>query len=120
MAITPADVKARFPEFVSVLDARIQMFIDLAVRQLNQGRFGDDYDEAMLYFVAHMLTLAMSSESGDNKGSGMITSMSAGAVSASFSSLQTDDAAKMFFHQTIYGQVYWMYQSTATSGGIVV
>lgn len=73
MAYTPptaADVKARFPEFVPVSDALINLLLEEAIPQVGETWVERDRKPATLYLVAHML--AMEGEPGrTNTGNGI-------------------------------------------------
>ena len=70
---TPAEVKARFPEFAVVDDDRIQIFIDDATLIMGRPRpWGDYYKMAMAYLVGHFLYLGEASATGDGDAVGPI------------------------------------------------
>ena len=54
--ITSTDFKIRFPEFVSVADAKINLLIDEAYLSIG-ANYGKFQDTAVLYFVAHNLVI---------------------------------------------------------------
>ncbi len=54
---TAADFKARFPEFAPVADSLINLVIDESEREVSSGWEEDDRRPALLYLVAHKLTL---------------------------------------------------------------
>lgn len=120
MLITPADVKARFPEFAAILDARVQLFIDEAVLQINVNSWGRYYTLGLYYLTAHNLTIAEASAAGANKGSGMIASQSVGDTSVSFVSPAVDSDMRLYYQQTVYGQRFLLYATMIGAGGFVV
>lgn len=114
MAITPQDIRDRFPEFDDVAaypDARIQTWIDKGVGELSVVAWGDQYDEGLLFFVAHFLAWStMMTSSGGAAGSvGPVASKSVGDVSISFASVvgPTASPTESFYSSTAYGQEYW-------------
>lgn len=120
MAITPADIKNRFPEFVDVSDARIQFFIDDAVLYLNEARAGLYYNKLLSLLVAHYLTLANKSAEGGNTGAGLVSSYSVGDTAISFSNPQVYTDSQLYFQQTAYGIEYLTYATYSAGGGLVV
>jgi hypothetical protein len=114
MAITPTDVRARYPEFESVTDyptARIQTWIDKAEGELSESNWGDQYNEGLLAYTAHFLSWSTNTaSSGGAVGSvGPLASKSIGDVSVSFASTVSAGASatEAFFNSTPYGQEYW-------------
>lgn len=56
--MTPAQVKARFPEFGQVPDSTIQQTIDGAAWEFSARVWGTLLSEGMYYLVAHKLTMS--------------------------------------------------------------
>jgi len=111
--ITPADIRARYPEFSNVTtfpDARIQVFIDDAELELAPDEWGNSYNRGMSALTAHFLSLAtMSSKGGGVSGSlGPIAARSIGDVSVSFGGMGGGlTQMENYFLTTPYGQDYW-------------
>lgn len=64
---TVAEFQARFPEFCTTDDDRVQMFLDDAALLMGAtSRWLDVYDVAHQYYAAHMLAVAEHTESGDS------------------------------------------------------
>lgn len=120
MAVTPTDIKNRYPEFADIPDARIQIFIDDAVVCVNEQRAGIYYDKLISLLTAHMLALALQTEQGINKGTGMVGSMSEGDTSISFSSPSSTSTADYYYQQTAYGIEYLSYRNILGGGGLIV
>ena len=62
------DFQTRFPEFSSVSDARVQLFLDDVALILNNNSSGiwlEFYDVAQSYYAAHLLIAAQNTEYGD-------------------------------------------------------
>lgn len=84
--VTPADVRDIAPEFALETDERLQRFIDRALVLVpNAAFFGPQYDLAMTYLAAHLLTMAARGLAGAS-GSGPVSSMSEGSLSISYAS----------------------------------
>jgi hypothetical protein len=63
---TIVSMKDRFPEFVDIPDARIQLFLDDAMLLMaNRERWLDFYEVALSYFAAHLLYVGGLSATGD-------------------------------------------------------
>lgn len=101
MAASPALIIKLAPEFDAIDSADIQQFIELAKLRLavcsfrtrtNASGFSQ-YDLALSYMVAHMLTnatSAASSSSGSGTTSGEITSTKVGDLSVTYSTNTSD------------------------------
>jgi hypothetical protein len=62
------DFQTRFPEFSTVTDARIQLFLDDAALNMadeSSGKWLTFYDVAHQYYAAHFLIVADVTEGGD-------------------------------------------------------
>jgi hypothetical protein len=112
MAIDPASFKIRFPEFDSVSDARIQLFIDDAVIVLNSVYWGDKYDLGLNYLTAHLLTLGTKSEAGSSTSVGGIASRAVDGAQVSYNVTPTENQADAELASTIYGQRYLALRKT--------
>tara|TARA_R110000851_G_scaffold107610_2_gene228011 strand:- start:295 stop:660 length:366 start_codon:yes stop_codon:yes gene_type:complete len=63
------DFQNRFPEFSTVSDPRIQLFLDDVALILDNNESGiwlDFYDVAHSYYAAHLLVAAQNTEFGDS------------------------------------------------------
>ena len=120
MAITPADIKTRYPEFTDVPDARIQFFIDDAVLYLNEPRSGCFYDKLLSLLVAHYLALSAQQELGNNKPNGPVSSMSEGDTSIGFATPTINNDSQYYYAQTAYGLEFLNFRSYVSGGGIIV
>lgn len=81
MSVLPADIKDLFPEFASVSDARIQLFIDQASLSVNASVWGNKADFGIQYLTAHLITVANRGGSG---AAGPITSEKVGDLQRSY------------------------------------
>ena len=102
--VTPADIKLRFPEFATVDDARIQLFIDDATDTVNTKCHNSDLMVA--YLTAHLLTLGTQTEAGDTTPIQTIASESVGDVSRSFGGTTSASSNDNFYTGTSYGMRY--------------
>jgi hypothetical protein len=89
MPYTPPDaaaVKARFPEFADVADARITAVIEEAMRWVDESWLEADYAPAIRFLTAHMLATegALVSPSAPTATSGPVTSDKIGDASTSW------------------------------------
>ena len=120
MAIDPASFKVRFPEFDSVLDARIQVFIDDSVVILNTVYWEDKYDLGLYYLTAHYLTLASLTEAGSSGPTGPVAAKTVDGVSISYANPANNDLSDAFYSSTSYGQRYLALRKSLGVPAIVV
>ena len=113
MATDPTQFKARFTEFDSVLDPRIQIFLDDAALVMDESVWGDAFDTGQAYLAAHYLALATRSSVGGGGGAGVsgpITGRTVDGVSTSYGSSQSVGGANSqtagYYNLTQYGQRY--------------
>tara|TARA_R110000796_G_scaffold14055_10_gene46152 strand:- start:4124 stop:4483 length:360 start_codon:yes stop_codon:yes gene_type:complete len=61
------DFKLRFPEFDSVIDGRVQIFLDdAALNMKDPQKWLEFYDVAHQYYAAHFLVVGQTTETGDS------------------------------------------------------
>jgi len=112
---TTADLKARYPEFESVSDARVSLFIEEALSYVGQCWSERDYKTAVLAAAAHLM--AMEGEPrqegapvppGTQLGAG-IKRRKVGDVEVELnvSARSNERTGQDFWTQTSYGQTYW-------------
>ena len=108
MCSTPADFKARFPEFDSVDDSRIQLFIDDATLVLNESYWGVKYDLGICYLTAHYLAIAerTSLGAGADGAYSSVASRAVDGTSISYSQPTIDRLGDSYYMSTVYGQRY--------------
>jgi len=127
MAVTVAEFRARFPEFVDETeypDARIEIFIgdsQLVYIGTDENRWGGKYNYAQAYLVAHLLVTAEASEAGDASVKvGAVSSKSAGGVSVTRAVNAKDRSdADDFYMGTAYGQRFIMIRNQTFVGVLV-
>jgi hypothetical protein len=109
MAVTPTTIKTRYPEFASVADARIQVFIDDAELEMDEGRWGDLYDRGLSALTAHLLAIANRNAASAGTGisiGGALTARTIGSLSASFGSSPSNGSTEDYLRSTAYGADY--------------
>lgn len=108
MSVDPTTFKVRFPEFDSISDTRIQLFLDDAEIILNPTYWDTKLDLGQSYLTAHYLSLAIQSgaSGGSTGASGPITARAVDGVSISYASAAPNDQSEAYYAQTIYGQRY--------------
>lgn len=128
MAVTPASFKARFPEFDSIDDARVQIFIDQAICLIDKDRWDNTacglFDLGVSYLAAHLLKLSEIASTipiTTIPGAGNVTQKKAGDVSVSyggFTNLKTFNAE--WYARTLYGQeFFWLVQKVGAGIQVV-
>lgn len=120
MAVTPASFKIRFPEFGSVLDARIQLFLDDAGVLLNEAFWGAKYDLGTSYLTAHYLTIGTSTENGASGSIAPVSSRGVDGTSVSYAQVTSGNVADSFYASTVYGQRYLALRRSLGSGACSV
>lgn len=110
MAVTPASIKLRFPEFNLGSDERIQLFIDDATQTVNPDCFNSDL--MISYLTAHLLTIANITASGQNSNISPVASESVEGVSTSYSVSGSNSNSDIFYNSTAYGQRYLDFKSS--------
>lgn len=114
----PAAFKIAYPEFATYVDARLQLFFDMAAQSILDNTDGspvmDISYRTQLFnmLVAHLCQL-FGSGTGTPTGSaappGRISSATEGTVSSSFEYiLPPGSAMAAWFNQTKFGAMYWM------------
>lgn len=104
---TPTTFKARFPEFDTIADARIQVFIDDALLVTNEATWGTLYSLAVCYLSAHYLALSEDSLNGDSGSIGNVASQSVDGTSISFNNPSMGSASMAYYNSTQYGQKFY-------------
>lgn len=103
----PTQFKARFPEFNSIEDARIQIFIDDSLLVLNEATWGTLYSLAVCYLTAHYLSLSEASAGGDDGTVAQVASQAVDGTSISFNSFAPTSDMQSFYNSTQYGQRFY-------------
>ena len=113
MAVTVADIKARFPEFGATDSATVQRWLDEAGRYHNAECWGGKSDDGLAWLTAHLLK-AFGGQCGPAAfGPGPVTGLREGQGSASWSPLTVPKIfAKDDLGTTVYGRHYLSIQAT--------
>lgn len=107
MAVTPGDLKQLFPEFTSIPNSRLQLYLDQAARQVNTCAWGSRADDGISYLAAHLVATMGQDQSA--AGQGVVTQKRVGDVSAAYGyGAKTLESA---YGSTKYGRTYEQLQS---------
>jgi len=104
--ITATSFKTRFPEFTSIADARIELFIEDAVLVLNEVNWGTKYDLGLYYLTAHYLALGEKSSVGNSGSNGQVASKAVDGTSISYNNATLTGVDDSYYSSTSYGQRY--------------
>jgi hypothetical protein len=122
MALTVATFRAAFPAYTQAThaDARVQFWLDMAVKLMKAERWGDLFDNGQGLFVAHHLTLERqaSATSGGNEGApGLVSGKTVGSVSKSYSQQDVTFARAGNYNLTVHGREYFQLARMIGAGG---
>jgi len=111
-----ANFNLRFPEFCEVDDDRIQLFLDDAALLMDSpNKWLDFYDVAHVYFAAHLITVSMSSETGDTGALAPIRKQEVDDVMIEQAVADVHPNMDELL-TTVYGKRYWGYRRIITVG----
>ena len=105
--MTLTDFKALFPEVTGYTDAYMQLYLDLATKQVNPDRFGNVTDNAIGFLTAHYITV---------DDTALATSQTVGGMSVQYSN--GEDMSH--YNMTMYGRQYYRMMMIYGVGGTVV
>ena len=117
---TLVQYRARFPEHTAIPDATVEMYLDDANDDVQNGELGDRLTRAQLYYAAHLVaTDPTYGATAGGSGGGNVQSRTVGNVSVTFatsplsaSSGTTEDDLKT----TSYGRRYLMLLNASLIG----
>jgi hypothetical protein len=117
-----ATFRALFPEFASIVDATVNLYLDDALDHLSQGAWGRCWAKAALNYAAHELALAQaraaSAVGGVVPQTGKLQSGSEEGISFAFESSSTPKTfTQEWLSQTPYGQAYLALQRECLERG---
>lgn len=121
--MTPAEFKARFPEFASETDQRVQLFIDDADPLFDQERWGDLYPAGVANLVAHEIVMANAQTVAAGKLSKLSTdtlTKKVGDVQVGKDTMLLNKQAENPYLRTLYGQKYLNYRKIVGLGAVSV
>lgn len=115
---------ARFPEFTSLSQGRFDIFLGDAVIEMGNddgSRWINVYDVAQAYLIAHNLSVAQASESGDINPMMPIRSSDVDDVLVEYAvAREIDKNGIDNYDSTIYGQMYLKWRNQAFAGARMV
>ena len=114
---TLATLKAVAPELNpgdDSADARLNLFLEMAVSRLHARAWGNVYEQAVVYLAAHLITLSNRASEDGTAAPGALATITTGDQSRSFASrgapsLSTEDAA---LATTTYGEQFLALRAT--------
>ena len=117
-----ATFRALFPEFASIVDATVNLYLDDALDHLSQGAWGRCWAKAVLNYSAHELALAQaraaSAVGGVVPQTGKLQSGSEEGISFAFESSSTPKTfTQEWLSQSPYGQAYLALQRECLERG---
>jgi Protein of unknown function (DUF4054) len=121
--MTPDSFKARFPEFTSETDVRIQANITDADPYFDRCKWGNLYESGVAYWVAHQIALANERAARFSADKGManfVNSSDVGDVSYSKDGNLLNSSAKDPYLLTVYGQEYRRLSKLVGIGAVAV
>jgi len=109
-----ADFRTRFPEFVNIDDARVQLFLDDAeLLMADPTKWLDFYDVAHVYFAAHLLYVGTATATGDGGIIAPVKKQEVDDVMLEHAVSDIEPTRSELFG-TSYGKRYWMYRRMVT------
>ena len=115
MAVTPGQLKIRYPVFDSLEDSTIQMVIDDVELELDETTWGRYFDRACTLLVAHMLAVE------DHKNEGEATETSRRLSSESFGDSSESYAnPENQLEETVFGREYLRLARRVLPHGVTV
>jgi len=106
MTINIAGFQARYPEFDTVADARIEVYLADSQLEINESIWSDYYEKGVYALAAHMLHRSLMSESGNAGSSGEVSSKRIGDLQISYNT-KSLDSTESYYNSTVYGQEYY-------------
>ena len=130
MTVTATSLRAQFPEFANTTtfpDSLITSWLAQAVKLVSQAAWDDSTDFGVSLWTAHQLVLSAKAQasaarrSGSPGGAtGVLTSKSAGGVSAGYDFSSVAEKGAGFWNQTTYGMQFYRLSQMFGAGPIQV
>jgi hypothetical protein len=120
MALTPAEFKTRFPEFVAEADQRVQYFIDDADPSFNEEMWAGFYKAGVANYVAHHISKASVNATTAYKSLDIVTGKKVGDMQINKSANALLMGMEEPMLTTNYGAEYLRLRSLVASGGLAV
>lgn len=121
--MTPTEFKARFPEFSSETDGRVQLFINDADPLFDQSRWDDLYSVGLANLVAHELVVANEQTAAAGKIGRLANdtlTKKVGDVQVTKDTMLLNKQAQNPYMRTSYGQKYLQLRRLVGMGGVSV
>lgn len=119
--MTPAEFKARYSQFATEGDGRVQIFLDEAATEMDEVRWADHFARGHGLLTAHSLTLA--NQEATTPGAvvaDLTTQKKVGDVSVSRSEAMLQAQADDPLMRTAYGQEFKRLRRTVGMGAWAV
>lgn len=129
MTIAYPDFITAFPEFGNAAaypQTQVAFWINQGYALLDPTRFNARLDLAVMLFAAHNMIIAARDVAAVTAGgqsgmtTGMLSSKSVGAVSASYDTASAAVGGAESYNQTSYGQRFFKLAKAASAGGVFV
>ena len=115
---TLADIRTRFPEFVSISDDRVNLFLgdtELLMSSVDSGKWLDFYDLAQSYYTAHLLYVGMQQAAGDGTVQSPTKKQEVDEVIIEHA-VTANTATMDDLHSSSYGKRYMQYRKLCLAG----
>lgn len=123
MAASVDIFKSMFPEFCSVDDNTVELWLNEANDYLDANAWGDCFDRACLYYTAHELSIAMERKNNaqaGGAGGGIVQSASAGGLNVTYAvpNFATQGSIdEVAYARTPYGTKYLQLRDSCLGAG---
>ena len=122
---TAAEFKIRYPEFVDVLDVRVEFFIDEAALEVSAPRWATWFTKGVSALAAHLLKISLTINDEDNEDGSIdelapVVSRAVGDVSITRGPYLSTDAGSDYWNLTPYGREYVRLRKLVGIGGVAV
>lgn len=110
---TVADLRAALPQFASVADATIQLYLDMAERGIPDPTvYEDSWDDAHIFLAAHLMSLAGIGPAAQAGSLAGFTNIRAGSLSLT----RSERAAAGEYASSQFGILFWRLTQRFISG----
>lgn len=104
---TPADLKARYPEFAQADDNQVGLVLSEAELEVDQKAWGKFFALGVLALAAHMLSIeSRRGGTGASAMPGPLTSKKAGEIQLSYAAAPVNSMDEAVLASSAYGQRY--------------
>lgn len=120
MTATVETFRAAYPEFAAVKypDATVAFWLGQAQMFVNSARWGDSNDLGVMLWTAHNLALKPTSQPGRSKG--LLSSKSAGGVSAGYDHSTGSEEGAGYWNLTTYGAQFFRMSNLFGAGPLQI